>query len=287
VVNLNFFNDSALNCDYGYDYIDFLVMVTVVPAALTVLWLMLYACQYSYMRWYQLRPRSDRSVVKLYSTYLSLFLVCSFLALPGISIFIFRTFSCIDLDPHGRYLRADYSVSCDSDRYEWGKKYAIGMVFVYPLGVTGLYFWLLYSHRHVIQNRKPSGDGSFSEKHRRAIEPLTFLFSSYQPRYWYWEAIETIRRLSLTGVLVLFAQGSGLQIVFAFVISLLFTKLYGYFGECILSHSFGLGSLLSLSLDCVCLSLSLSPAVLSLSLSHLTSLLSRICSPLQRCLYQR
>jgi hypothetical protein len=31
--------------------------------------------------------------------------------------------------------------------------------------------------------------------------------------------------------LVLFNQGSGLQIVFAFVISLFFLKIYGYFGE--------------------------------------------------------
>jgi hypothetical protein len=172
-------------------------------------------------------------VVRLYSTYLKVFLVCSFLALPGISIFIFRTFSCMDLDPSspgGRYLRADYSISCESSRYEWGKNYAIVMVFVYPVGVTCYYFWLLYAHREAILNRE-SGTVSFSGKDRPSIEPIRFLFSSYAPQDWYWEVIETIRRLLLTGVLVMFNQGSGLQIVVAFVISLFFVKLYGHFGE--------------------------------------------------------
>jgi hypothetical protein len=233
IVNLNLFNDAALNCDYRYDYIDFLFMVTIVPAALTALWVAMYTCQYSYKRWYQLKPKTDTLVVQLYSTYLKVFLVCSFLALPGISIFIFRTFSCEDLDPSspgGRYLRADYSISCESARYESGRDYAISMVFVYPVGVTCYYFWLLYSHRGAIQNRE-SGVEVFSVEDSQSIEPFEFLFSLYQPRYWYWEVIETIRRLLLTGVLVLFNQGSGLQIVFAFVISLFFLKIYGYFGE--------------------------------------------------------
>jgi hypothetical protein len=239
ILNLNFFNDSALNCDYNYDYIDFLVIVTVGPAALTVLWLMMFLFQHSFMRWYQGKPSTDPSVVKLYGTYLEFFLVCSFLALPGVSIFIFRTFSCVDLDPDepgGRYLQADYSISCDSDRYEWGKQYAIVMVFVYPLGVTCYYFWLLYSHRHAIQNRKSRAVLFTEEADRKSIEPLNFLYSSYAPQYWYWEVIETIRRLLLTGVLVLFVQGSAFQIVFAFVISLFFMKLYGHFGESI-THS--------------------------------------------------
>lgn len=232
IVNLNIFNDAALNCDYRYDYIDFLLIVTIVPAILTALWVMMYTCQYSYKRWYQLKPRTDASVVQLYSTYLKVFLVSSFLALPGISIFIFRTFNCQDLDPSshgGRYLRSDYSISCESARYEWGRNYAVWMVFVYPVGVTCYYFWLLYSHRGAIRNRESVA--LLSEEDHRSIEPFNLLFSSYQPRYWYWEVIETIRRLLLTGVLALFNQGSGLQIVFAFVISLFFLKLYGYFGE--------------------------------------------------------
>ena len=228
IVNLNFFNDIALSCDYNYDYIDFLIMVTVIPAGLTCLLVSIYYYHYSYLRWYRSKSKSAESSLRVY---LKIFLVGSFLALPGISIFIFRTFSCIDLDPDnegGEYLQADYSISCESFRYEWGRAYAIGMVFVYPVGVTVYYYWLLYNHRELIKNRKSA---SLSELDHKLIEPLEFLFSAYEPRYWYWEVIETIRRVLLTGVLVIFHQGSGLQIVAAFVISLVFLKLYGYYGK--------------------------------------------------------
>ncbi len=94
--------------------------------------------------------------------------------------------------------------------------------------MTVFYYWLLYRHKDLIKNRDSV---DISESDRELIEPLKFLFSAYEPRYWYWEVIETVRRVLLTGVLVLIHQGSNLQMVVAIVISLVFLKLYGYFGE--------------------------------------------------------
>ena len=102
------------------------------------------------------------------------------------------------------------------------------MVFLYPVGVTSFYFWLLYDKRKLIQKRKSK---DLSKEDRKSIESLEFLFKSYEPRYWYWEVVETIRRVFMTGILVLFRQGSALQMVIAFIISVLFTKLYGYFSK--------------------------------------------------------
>ena len=231
IMNLNFFNNLSLSCSYNYDYIDYLIMVTVIPVCLTILMIIMYWCHCFFL---SIRFKSDslfQILRNLSNIYLKIFLICSFLSLPGISIFIFRTFSCIDLDPNnkgGVYLQADYSISCNSSRYLWGRNYAIGMVFLYPIGVTGFYFWLLYRNRKTIKNRKSS---SCSEEDLKSIEALEFLFNSYEPRYWYWEVVETTRRILLTGIMVLFHQGSSLQIVIAFVMSLLFTKLYGYYGE--------------------------------------------------------
>jgi hypothetical protein len=243
VLNLNFFSDVSLSCDYHYDYLDFLLMVTIVPAILTILLLIGYYCHRIFLIWKWKRDfvvietqsadisRSNHvKLLSLYGSYLKVFLVCSFLSLPGISIFIFRTFSCIDIDPDnvgGRYLQADYSINCNSSRYEWGRSYAIGMVFVYPVGVTGYYAWLLFSHKDLIMNRQ---NQNLSESEKQMIEPLSFLFSAYEPRYWYWELIETVRRVVLTGVLVMFRQGTSLQIVVAILTSLAFMKLYGHFG---------------------------------------------------------
>ena len=50
-------------------------------------------------------------------------------------------------------------------------------------------------------------------------------------RYWYWEIIETYRRLALTGGLVLVAQGTSLQLVVALVIVMFFIKLYNEYSK--------------------------------------------------------
>lgn len=68
------------------------------------------------------------------------------------------------------------------------------------------------------------------EVQMRVINPLRFLFNQYSPEFWYWEVIETVRRIALTGFLVLIKQGSGLQIVMGILITLVFVKLYGIFG---------------------------------------------------------
>ena len=55
-----------------------------------------------------------------------------------------------------------------------------------------------------------------------------FLYKSYKPEYWYWEVVETYRRLMLTAVLSVIASGSGAQIVTAMLISIVYIKIYGY-----------------------------------------------------------
>ena len=54
-----------------------------------------------------------------------------------VSVKIFQTFSCHDVgsqDEKEEYMTADYSVSCDSERYSFAFWWAVAMVFVYPLG---------------------------------------------------------------------------------------------------------------------------------------------------------
>jgi hypothetical protein len=130
----------------------------------------------------------------VYGPYLTLFLLGSFLALPGISIFIFRVFGCQDIDPSNHipgadlYLMADYSISCTSERYVWARKYSIAMVFLYPVGVPLLYYSLLSMHSKLIRQRfarrvvKTDQD----DRDERLIRPLRFLFYQYEPQFWYW-----------------------------------------------------------------------------------------------------
>ena len=47
-----------------------------------------------------------------------------------------------------------------------------------------------------------------------------------QPHFYFWESIECLRRLALTGLLVFFADGTNLQIIVASLIAL--ASLYMY-----------------------------------------------------------
>jgi hypothetical protein len=133
-------------------------------------------------------------------------------------------------------MTADYTVSCDSSEYRLGFIWACVMIFVYPIGCPAYYFYLLYGVRHEIQLgdketmlERVDESVEMSEETRARQEKLLslrFLYESYQPRYWWWEIAETTQRLLLTGILVLIAQGSAIQIVVGALLTLSFLHLY-------------------------------------------------------------
>ena len=60
-------------------------------------------------------------------------------------------------------------------------------------------------------------------------EQIEFLHRSYEGRCWYWEVLETIRRLLLTAVVSIVDAGSNDQVIFSIVIAVSYMKLYAYF----------------------------------------------------------
>lgn len=163
------------------------------------------------------------------------------------------------------FLTADMSISCTSTYYYDGVIYASVMILLYPIGVPCLYYYLLYCGRSELKHRddKPqeekevendtvnplngglvgsrvksvSSDGSITTSKARSAEKLSvgvarinFLWQAYQPKYWYWEVIETTRRLMMTAVLSVCAPGTTGQAVFAVVLSVIYIKLYSLCG---------------------------------------------------------
>jgi hypothetical protein len=61
-----------------------------------------------------------------------------------------------------------------------------------------------------------------------AAKRLSFLWEAYEPQYWYWELIETTRRLILTAVISLITPGTSSQSVLSILLALLYIKLYNY-----------------------------------------------------------
>jgi len=180
---------------------------------------------------------AEASKKKVLKIYIFLFMWLMFLVLPSVSIVIFHAFPCIDIDPDGvlraagqptRFLRADLSISCSSYRYYLGTSWAAAMIVVYPVGVLASYFYVLFVNRKAIKYRDdPSILSSLDQQRllkRRIIshEEIKFLYNAYRPRYWYWEIIETVRRLLLTGVLSIVNVGTTYQIVVGILIAIAF-----------------------------------------------------------------
>jgi hypothetical protein len=58
---------------------------------------------------------------------------------------------------------------------------------------------------------------------------ISFLYEAYEPQYWYWEVVETTRRLMLTAVLSVCGPGTSAQALLAVLLALMYIKLYGFY----------------------------------------------------------
>jgi hypothetical protein len=155
---------------------------------------------------------------------LSLFIVPSYLLYPSISALFFQTFNCREID-QSRFLTPDLSINCDSSEHARAEGVARLMIGAFSIGLPAIYQALLYPHRHQLasslSHEGTGGSGSF--------RMFKFLYDDYKPQYYWWEALEIVRKLLLTGVLVQFQKGSLIQTVMAIVIIVLHMLLLAHF----------------------------------------------------------
>ena len=155
-----------------------------------------------------------------------IFLVVSFAILPSVTTIIFQMFPCENIDPNNQdsmsdyYLIADYSIDCSSERYKFGTTFASFMIIVYPIGIPVLYFIQLYRRRDEIMQSDNDRAGPSSD-----LVVYKFLFQHYKSRFWYFELVETARRLLLTAVLSVTLPGSNMQLAAAIFTICCFTIL--------------------------------------------------------------
>ena len=142
-----------------------------------------------------------------------------YLTLPRIATTVFEVFSCDDLDDGSSLLRTDYTIDCNDDSRTFWVFYGIIMVLVFPFGVTANYFKLLHSKRKRIMQ-----DLETREKDEE-LKDIVFLFEPYKPEFWYFEVVETVRRLLMTGVLSIIKPGTYSQLSYGLFLSIFFTVL--------------------------------------------------------------
>jgi hypothetical protein len=159
--------------------------------------------------------------------------------ISGVSTSIFKMLNvCSDADPNDvsrgadLYLTADLSLSCSSARYSLGVIYAKCMIVVYPVGIPVFYLAVLWWNKdkilqYHIDVKKNVSTEELREKNM-AILPMQYLYGCYKPQYWYFEVIETLRRLMLTGFLTVIYPSSTKQLVVGIFINLYFLTLYTF-----------------------------------------------------------
>ena len=139
----------------------------------------------------------------------------TFLVFPMVSSAAFRAFSCEAFDDGRSYLRADYAVECGTDVHARAELLAWIGIGLYPIGISVLYAGLMWRARHAIRRNKPTA----------LSMALGFLVRDYEPTFFWWELIEAWKKLFLVGFAVLIDPGSVVQLVVAFLFSLVYMLL--------------------------------------------------------------
>ncbi|GMH49607.1 hypothetical protein TrRE_jg13279 [Triparma retinervis] len=65
-----------------------------------------------------------------------------------------------------------------------------------------------------------------NEEEHATLKALSFLYGSYEPKYWWFEVFETLRKLALTGFLVFLAPGTAAQVLFSLVMCINAMRVY-------------------------------------------------------------
>ena len=235
ILDFNPIQILPLSCAYSNSFVSYLVVTTLTPIVLSAIIFVVYVLRLAYAKkqlpentpMYQFYMLNKRLKVQHYTMFLTL----TYFILPSVTTTIFQMFQCDNIDPNNEepdednyYLSADYAISCSSSQFQFGVAWAAVMVVVYPVGLPLLYLYELHCKRQQIMHRDDEG-----AKLSLGGEAVKFLYAAYQPHLWYFEVVETARRLTLTAIISVIKAGSPLQIVCGMMFSFSFLKVYNYF----------------------------------------------------------
>jgi hypothetical protein len=169
-------------------------------------------------------PARTSRLEKALAKHYLVFLAMTFLIYSTVSTTVFQTFACDTIDDSATtktsYLRADYSIQCGTSTHTLYRVYASVMVIIYPLGIPALYAYLLWNNRHKLSSKNEASVRMLNRNKDVSLRSTRFLWKSYTPNMYYWEVVECIRRLLLTGAVVFIAPGTAAQAAVACVFAM-------------------------------------------------------------------
>lgn len=138
----------------------------------------------------------------------------SLLIYATVSSSVFHTFACDDLDDGSSFLRSDHSLECYTTTHKVFMAYACVMVGVYPLGIPIFFAFVLYRNRASLK----VGVGAAA----RTTDVTSFreLWEPYRPQVYFYEVVECLRRVLLSGVVVFIFPNTAGQVATSLLLAM-------------------------------------------------------------------
>jgi hypothetical protein len=138
-------------------------------------------------------------------------LLLSYLVMPPVTTKQFQALNCFELDHDDKssWLRQDTSIKCNEPEHEKFTVINAFLILLYML-IPILWVVLLQRVRHRLVPEGVVDEALVVEMRTKDthLSSLSFLFRDYKVHYWYWEALEMLRRVLFCGVIPLMATGT-------------------------------------------------------------------------------
>jgi len=235
IFQINIFALAKMECFIESGFLNHLIFTTVLPLAIILSFALIYLLSYIYSK------KNDAYHSYISNSLSNFFILITYTLFPSLCATIFSSFVCEDFDNGDSLLRADYSVNCDSSEYTYIYSLAIIMIFIYPIGIPLSYLFILWTYKDQLNPVVKLDDDVYNSSgttnvklgyaiwvRDENVSHLRFLYDPYLPQYWWFEVIECIRKLSLTGFIVFFYEGSILQVAMSLILSVIAGFMYAY-----------------------------------------------------------
>ena len=138
-----------------------------------------------------------------------LLFIMTYALYTSVSTTIFRLFKCQNVQ--GRwYLTADYRLRCFEGVWYLYASLAIAGIAVYTIGIPLMLFVVLRRNRRYLYESTCPRDQM--HRHAEVKRRLGAVYSDYNPNAYYFDLVDMLRRLLLTGGLIILGESSNTQI---------------------------------------------------------------------------
>jgi Ca2+-binding EF-hand superfamily protein len=203
ILSLDFADWLDFGCLTSYTFYSKFSFAIALPA------LLIFGCTVTY--YISLRGKDEEGQIRCRNRLVQMCYFVAFLVYPFVSQTVFQAFNCKTLADDEAWLAADFQVDCMPVTYFLFQFLAFLCVAAIPIGLPLGTLFVLFKRRVEMQTNNSLSRQRFA-----------FLVGDYKNEFYYWECLELIRKVLMTGILIFCKQGSMLQIVIGMAIMLTF-----------------------------------------------------------------